>query len=246
MLFCSNCGNQLNGEEKFCPKCGNPIPCEESTSTEQNAVIDMPNQPIRLTGKLNQEIAIEDDIITVYRHSFKPSEKQSLDDNYIKIPLSDVVGVIFYPSKGMGTTGFLSIVDKQGNGKYCNNQEALLGSNAVSFSKSQNEEFEKLFNDLIVNLHVEPIEVGGQAPGAFSAQGAPMTKRQRIAENKAAGIACCPKCGSTSLSGNKKGFGVGKAIVGAGLFGPMGLIAGNKGAKKVFVTCLNCGHRWKL
>ena len=40
----------------------------------------------------------------------------------------------------------------------------------------------------------------------------PKTKRQtakeRIQENRREGIACCPKCGSTSLSANKKGYGI--------------------------------------
>ena len=74
----------------------------------------------------------------------------------------------------------------------------------------------------------------------------PQSKRERIKENKQNGVACCPKCGSTSLSANKKGFGIGKAVVGAALTGGIGLVAGNIGAKKVWVTCLNCGHRWKL
>ena len=74
----------------------------------------------------------------------------------------------------------------------------------------------------------------------------PQSKRERIKENKQNGVACCPKCGSTSLSANKKGFGIGKAVVGAALTGGIGLIVGNIGAKKVWVTCLNCGHRWKL
>lgn len=68
--------------------------------------------------------------------------------------------------------------------------------------------------------------------------------KQRIAENKANGVACCPKCGSTSLTANKKGFGVGKAVVGAALTGGIGLVAGNIGAKKVRITCLNCGHQF--
>ena len=70
--------------------------------------------------------------------------------------------------------------------------------------------------------------------------------KQRIAENNANGVACCPKCGSTSLSANKKGFGIGKAVVGAALTGGIGLAAGNIGTKKVWVTCLSCGHRWKM
>lgn len=55
----------------------------------------------------------------------------------------------------------------------------------------------------------------------------------------------CPKCGSTSISANKKGFGVGKAVVGAAVAGSIGLVAGNIGSKKVLITCLNCGHQWR-
>lgn len=55
----------------------------------------------------------------------------------------------------------------------------------------------------------------------------------------------CPRCGSTSLSGNKKGYGVGKGLIGATVVGPFGLVAGNLGSKKVIVTCMNCGHRFK-
>lgn len=58
------------------------------------------------------------------------------------------------------------------------------------------------------------------------------------------GVACCPKCGCTTLSANKKGFGIGKAVIGAAVTGGIGLIAGNKGAKKVRITCLNCGKQW--
>ena len=55
----------------------------------------------------------------------------------------------------------------------------------------------------------------------------------------------CPKCGSTSLSANKKGFGVGKALVGAALTGGVGLLAGGIGMNKIEVTCLKCGKRFK-
>lgn len=57
-------------------------------------------------------------------------------------------------------------------------------------------------------------------------------------------IARCPKCGSPSIVGNKKGFGIGKAVLGAASFGTIGLVAGNAGAKKIRCTCLNCGYQW--
>lgn len=56
----------------------------------------------------------------------------------------------------------------------------------------------------------------------------------------------CPKCGSTSLSGGKQGFGIGKAVVGAVLLGGVGLLAGGIGANKTVVTCMNCGYKFKL
>lgn len=59
-------------------------------------------------------------------------------------------------------------------------------------------------------------------------------------------MAKCPRCGSTSLSGHKKGYGIGKAVIGTWALGPLGLMAGNIGAGKVRVTCLNCGKNFKV
>lgn len=70
-------------------------------------------------------------------------------------------------------------------------------------------------------------------------------RKAKIVELEKSGQVYCPKCLSTSISGNKKGFGIGKAVVGAGVFGAMGLTAGNINAKKVICTCLKCGYQWK-
>ena len=55
----------------------------------------------------------------------------------------------------------------------------------------------------------------------------------------------CPKCGSTQITANKRGFGVGDALFGAALTGGIGLFAGFLGSKKVIVTCLKCGNQWQ-
>jgi Zn finger protein HypA/HybF involved in hydrogenase expression len=52
----------------------------------------------------------------------------------------------------------------------------------------------------------------------------------------------CPKCGSSALTSNKKGYGIGKGLVGAALFGTVGLAAGAIGSKKIVLTCMKCGH----
>lgn len=54
----------------------------------------------------------------------------------------------------------------------------------------------------------------------------------------------CPKCGSDQLSANKKGFGLGKAIIGGVALGPAGVLGGFVGSRKVLVSCIACGHSW--
>lgn len=55
----------------------------------------------------------------------------------------------------------------------------------------------------------------------------------------------CPRCGSTQITANKKGFGIGKAAVGAIIAGPIGLAGGFLSSNKIVITCLNCGHKWR-
>ena len=73
------------------------------------------------------------------------------------------------------------------------------------------------------------------------------TKKEssRITAKSEASPIKCPKCGSTQIMGNKKGFSGGKAVGGALVLGPLGVLAGLHGSKKVVVTCLNCGHKWE-
>ena len=58
----------------------------------------------------------------------------------------------------------------------------------------------------------------------------------------------CPKCGSTQLSANKRGYNYSEGCCGAFLLGPLGLLCGGCGLtnpNKVIVTCLKCGKQWK-
>ena len=67
-------------------------------------------------------------------------------------------------------------------------------------------------------------------------------RKQQAAQD---GVACCPRCGSTSLSINKKGFGGGKATAGMLTFGLGGAVAGTYGMNRMKITCLNCGYKYK-
>ena len=54
----------------------------------------------------------------------------------------------------------------------------------------------------------------------------------------------CPRCSSAHVQGARRGFGAGKAVGGGLLLGPVGLLAGFLGSKRVELACLNCGAQW--
>lgn len=73
-----------------------------------------------------------------------------------------------------------------------------------------------------------------------------LTNTQPTTQNASSeSVMHCPKCDSTQLSTNKKGFSGGKALTGAVLTGGIGLLAGTHGSNKVKITCLACGKEFK-
>ena len=56
----------------------------------------------------------------------------------------------------------------------------------------------------------------------------------------------CPKCGYKTIAPaiRPQGFGVGKAVAGVAVAGPIGAAAGAIGMNKEKRVCPNCGHKW--
>lgn len=67
-------------------------------------------------------------------------------------------------------------------------------------------------------------------------------KENRKKELDKQGVVYCPKCLSTQITANRKGFGLGKAVTGGIIAGPVGLLGGCIGKNKIKCTCLNCGN----
>ena len=57
----------------------------------------------------------------------------------------------------------------------------------------------------------------------------------------------CPMCGEKQkwkqVDVTRKGYSLGKALIGAAFIGPAGLLGGALGKKKVFYACGNCGFQ---
>jgi len=62
--------------------------------------------------------------------------------------------------------------------------------------------------------------------------------------NPADHVVACPACGSSQITAQKKGFGLGKAAAGGLLLGPVGLLGGMLGSGTIRITCLSCGYEW--
>lgn len=68
---------------------------------------------------------------------------------------------------------------------------------------------------------------------------------EKLNEQLANRVIHCPKCFSTYLRTDNKGFSFGKAIVGSIVLGPLGILAGGLGMKNARVVCNKCGHKFK-
>ena len=56
----------------------------------------------------------------------------------------------------------------------------------------------------------------------------------------------CPRCGSTDVHIDKRGFKLGRAVgVGILTFGLGGVIAGMMGKNKIMANCVRCRYQWR-
>lgn len=82
-----------------------------------------------------------------------------------------------------------------------------------------------------------------QAYGSSSSQSYGQNNTPSYSQSPDQGMGC-PTCHSTQVTAGKKGFGVGKALLGGVMLGPVGILAGFIGSKNMEFVCLSCKTRW--
>ena len=230
-MFCFKCGVEIPDESDFCMKCGAKIPQNDKIEIEEVSSISTIPMNTTIKSAFVSTITVSETEI-----SYKSGPKSET------IKVSDISD-IRYTAGTPSENGRLFIT---ANGKSYN----------VMFFFNNNKKivelcsyFSTLTNNTFIPMNVPSItsQTRETQPKEKEPKEKTLSKRQRIRQNKKNGIACCPKCGSTSLSANKQGYGIGKGLIGAKLLDDsIGLIAGNINSRKVHVTCLNCGHKWKI
>jgi len=111
----------------------------------------------------------------------------------------------------------------------------------AQFQKRAREANPKAFGNILTDDEKEECF---EAPAQNIVKSKKEIFKERRAELDKSGTIYCPKCLSTQLSVNQKGFSAGNAFAGGLLLGPLGLLAGASGSKKVRITCLKCGHKF--
>lgn len=158
-------------------------------------------------------------------------KKAIITDNKVKVGrleiVNDEITEIKYQMATLGTQGFITFCTEKGGQKVKSLNDATLNKNSMMFYYGSNEKVEevlKFFSEKVTLTEVIGIK-----------------KEEKVktkAKSKDEDVVCCPKCGSTQITANKKGFSVGKAIL-------LGGVGGFIGKNKIEITCLKCGYRWK-
>lgn len=101
---------------------------------------------------------------------------------------------------------------------------------SVYFRNKDTREFYRLYNFLKTvaeRNHIETISFAN-----------------RQAQLESQGILYCPRCLSTQISVQKKGFNMVRGVSGNNLVPGLGMLAGTVGANKLVRSCPYCGHVW--
>lgn len=252
-MFCPNCGKDC-GDAKFCSECG-----QDLRSANEVAAMDskIPEPPVGRYESAIGYVEFGPETITVHKKVlFQTVER--------KILYSEIFNVAYKKATGLGL-GYLAIREKKDSSiPLPTSMEAAGDETTLSFGSGESNTFYGLY--LYLKYLVDPGSslTTTDVPSYTQAKQMPENEKKTSAskpaqklksrydilnEKKAAldksGQVYCPKCLSTSVTANQKGFSFGRGAIGAAIGLDVGLIAGGIGSKKIVCTCLKCGYQWK-
>lgn len=172
-------------------------------------------------------------------------KKAVITDDKVKVGRleikNDEITEIKYQMATTWIQGFITFCTNVGGQSVKKLEDTSLDKNSIQFYKKRNEEVEKVleyFKDKVILTDIQQSQKNAK-------ENLKQKEKQKEKELKESGKLYCPKCLSTQIQAGEKGFRTGKAIAGRLIAGPIGLLAGNFGSKKVELICLECGHRWE-
>lgn len=219
-IFCTKCGNKCLDGDSFCGKCGTKLYdiIEDSVSGEVENE-EYQQEAINITlNCIGKKIIINSDNIIINK----------LVGKNVEIPVNSITG-IRYEEGSLKKNGTLCIrwhgkkeIEDSSTFYYSNNdivEEIVKGIN----EKIQNPDRPlRIINRDKIGL-LKQVSMGVRNDKGFN-------EKAKLEELERQGIPYCPKCHSTSLSANKRGWKLSSGLI---------------GSSKVLVTCLNCGHQFK-
>ena len=271
-MFCTNCGAKFEG--KFCPYCGTPayVPAPESAPVPAEPVpapaeeAPVPAEPSKYppppigtyTIGSFAAITVDETSIIIDKH-INDYGKTYIIHNMI--PYSELAAVSFCevnPGKKKVRCCLCLRPVKIMHIQLCKTEIEHF-HDPFSIDSINQEKGHLIYDFLkaVADINAYTLPEPAVLPKGFKfqhlreyteyrIQGENPELQAEIREKQRQGIACCPKCGCTSLASGKKGFSFGQAVIG-GLVSRSagaGLLAGTLGSDKPLVTCLNCGHKW--
>ncbi len=264
---CLQCGYE-RAYGKYCSMCGALLQSEEVVRQKQEITLHQakemapiaPDKPMQFKGVAGQTIQwTKDGFLTLgYSNSMgsmtdaegKPLGQPA--ETGLSFDLREITKILYYPSPQIDNPGYFAIASYE---KPADEFKTGLLSPRKKYPTTCHTPTNALCLIECLNVpqnadFIRALDAAlSQSPlyeGLLTA--AMIAQINQAAENNlgpSEPVVRCPKCGSTHLSANKKGFSAGKALTGAVLTGGIGLLAGGIGSGKVTITCLNCGHQWR-
>ena len=261
-MFCPSCGKDC-GDAKFCSECGqnlrnvaignnteSPRLKDDEKANRKYAEAEYPEPPVgRYNNHDHDYIEIKKDSLIIYKKNFlqKPTSHEILYKKIRCVTYGDL-GVL---------GGFLSIRDNNNQSPpLITDKYAYADETSIPFSRYQSDDFQKVYDFLKICADMNSPD--GQQESQYARNLAEVARTvkysvnpqkaerdEKITELEKTGQVYCPKCLSTSISANRKGFGFVRGAVGSAIGLDVGMIAGGIGSKKIICTCLKCGHQWK-